>query len=82
MVKMCESCGMPMRKHEEFGGGNTDNKYCVHCTDDQGSLKPFDVAFEGMKMFAKQTMGVSEEEAEKNAREMMAKMPAWADRFK
>ncbi len=75
--KMCESCGMPMRSAEDFGGGRTDNLYCVHCTDEAGELKPYEVVLAGMQAFARQTMGVSEEEALKFAREGMAKMPAW-----
>ncbi len=76
-MKSCESCGMPLRNKEDFGGGREDNVYCVHCTDTDGNLKPFEVVFEGMKQFALQSMGVSETEAVKMAKEGMAKLPAW-----
>jgi hypothetical protein len=78
--KFCESCGMPLRQPKDFGGGKPDNKYCVHCTDEDGGLKPFEVVFAGMQQFAIMNMGVSEEEALKIAKETMAKMPAWAER--
>lgn len=78
--KFCESCGMPLRQPKDFGGGRLDNKYCVHCTDEKGGLKPFEVVFAGMQQFAIMNMGVSEEEALKIAKETMAKMPAWAGR--
>ena len=78
--KMCESCGMPLRKKEDFGGGRMDNQYCVHCTDEGGQLKPFEEVFAGMQQFAIMQMGISEEEARKTAKETMAKMPAWAGR--
>ena len=78
-MKRCESCGMPLRSKEDFGGGREDNAYCVHCTDAEGNLKPFEVVFEGMKRFTMQSVGVSEAEAIKMAKEGMAKMPAWKD---
>ena len=67
---------MPMRNESDFGGGNTSSRYCAYCTDEQGTLKPYEVALEGMKQFIIST-GVSEEEALKTAKENMAKMPAW-----
>ncbi|MBI9048173.1 MAG: hypothetical protein JEZ00_02040 [Anaerolineaceae bacterium] len=75
--KVCESCGMPMRQVEDFGGGQLDNNYCAHCTDEQGNLKPYEVVLENMKAFAVRMMGVSESEALKMAQEGMAKNPAW-----
>ena len=75
--KVCESCGMPMRTAAEFGGGLEDNRYCVHCTDEQGTLLPKDVILNNMKNFAMRSMGVSEGEALKMAQEGMAKNPAW-----
>lgn len=76
----CESCGMPLRSEKDYGGGDTTNKYCVHCTDEKGILKPYDQVLEGMVVFAVKMMGSSEEEARKAAVENMAKMPAWKDR--
>jgi hypothetical protein len=74
---MCESCGMPMRSAEDHGGGRADNPYCMHCTDEAGNLKSYAEALAGMTAFARQMMGVSEEEALKFAKEGMAKLPAW-----
>jgi hypothetical protein len=75
--KFCQSCGMPMRNQQDFGGGLLDNQYCVHCTDAEGKLKPYEVVLENMKNFAIRSMGVSEAEAFKMAQEGMAKQPAW-----
>jgi len=75
--KFCQSCGMPMRNQEDFGGGQLGNAYCVHCADAKGNLKPYDVVLENMKNFAVRSMGVSETEALKMAQEGMAKQPAW-----
>lgn len=77
--KICESCGMPMRKEADFGAGRTDNKYCVHCTDGGGVLKPYDVVQKGTKQFMMQTTGVSEREALEAVKEAMGKQPAWSD---
>jgi thioredoxin-related protein len=73
----CESCGMPMQKKEEFGGGNEENKYCVYCTDAQGNLKSRDEVRQGMIGFYMQMKNATKEEAEKIVDEQMAKMPAW-----
>ena len=75
--KMCESCGMPMRQVKEYGGGNPASKYCVYCTDSKGTLKTYDEVLQGMKAFIMQSMGQTEEQALKTAKENMGKMPAW-----
>jgi hypothetical protein len=77
LEKICESCGMPLRRKEDFGGNKIDNKYCIYCTDKEGNLKSYQEVLDGMKNFAMRNMGVSEDEAFKAAKENMAKMPAW-----
>jgi len=74
----CLSCGMPMTKPEDFGGGNPENKYCAHCTHPDGSLKSYDEALEGMTGFMMKTQNMDRETAESAAREYMSKMPAWS----
>ena len=81
MEKICQSCGMPMRKAEEFGGQNTDNNYCVYCTDEKGNLKPFDQKLEDMTHFIMKTSDLNHEKAEQMAKETMCKMPAWKGYF-
>ncbi len=78
--QICESCGMPMRKVEDFGGGNPDNHYCVYCTDAAGTLKPYAVILENLKNFTLKNLGVSESEALRIAQEGLAGMPAWKGR--
>jgi len=75
----CQSCGMPMTKPEDFGGGNPENKYCVHCSNPDGSLKSYDEALEGMTNFMMKMQNMDRETAESAAREYMSKMPAWSD---
>ena len=76
-VKRCMSCGMPMTKPDEFGGGNPENIYCVHCAKPDGSLKSHDEVFEGMVGFMMMSQNVDRETAERAAKEHMSKMPAW-----
>ena len=79
-AKNCVSCGMPMTKLEDFGGGNPANIYCVHCSNPDGSLKSYDEVFEGMVNFMMMSQNMDRETAEKAAKEYMSKMPAWEGR--
>ena len=79
-AKKCMSCGMPMTKLEDFGGGNPANIYCVHCANSDGTLKSYDEVFKGMANFMVMSQNMDKETAEKAAKEYMAKMPAWEGR--
>ena len=76
-VKNCMSCGMPMTKHEDFGGGNPANIYCVHCSNPNGSLKSYEEVFEGMVNFMMTSQKMDRKTAESAAKEHMSRMPAW-----
>jgi len=76
-AKNCMSCGMPMTKLEDFGGGNPANIYCVHCSNPDGSLKSYDEVLEGMVNFMMMSQNMDRETAERAAKEHMSKMPAW-----
>jgi hypothetical protein len=55
--------------------------YCQYCTDEKGALKPYEAVFEGTTQgyfMAMQKM--PRPQAEKAAREHLAKMPAWKSR--
>lgn len=77
IAKKCLSCGMPMTKVEEFGGGNPMNEYCVYCSRPDGSLKSREEVLEGMTGFMMKTQNMDKETAKKAAIEYMGKMPAW-----
>lgn len=79
--KVCESCGMPMVEASDFGGGNTENKYCKYCTNETGELKDFETKLKDTIHFMISRMNVDPSVAEKLARETLAKMPAWAAYF-
>jgi uncharacterized glyoxalase superfamily protein PhnB len=77
-VKVCMSCGMPMTRSEEFGGGNPDNLCCVYCSNPDGSLKSYSQVFEGMVNFMMTSQGMDRDTAEDAAKERMFRMPAWS----
>ncbi|MFC1592556.1 zinc ribbon domain-containing protein [Candidatus Omnitrophota bacterium] len=77
-AKSCMSCGMPMTKPEDFGGGNPDNLYCVHCAKADGSLKNYDETLEGMVNFMIMSQNMDRETAEVASKEYLVKMPAWS----
>jgi uncharacterized glyoxalase superfamily protein PhnB len=77
-VKTCMSCGMPMSKFEDFGGGNPENLYCVYCSNRDGSLKSYKEGFEGMVNFVMASQKMDRRTAESAAKERMSAMPAWS----
>jgi uncharacterized glyoxalase superfamily protein PhnB len=79
-VKACMSCGMPMTKPEEFGGGNSGNLYCVYCSKPDGSLKSYKDVFEGMVNFMITSQKMDRKTAESAVKERMSQMPAWSGR--
>ena len=79
-VKSCMSCGMPMAKPEDFGGGKPENLYCVHCSKPDGSLKGYQEVFEGTVNFMMVSQKMDRKTAESAAKKQMAKMPAWSSK--
>jgi uncharacterized glyoxalase superfamily protein PhnB len=77
-VKSCMSCGMPMTSLEDFGGGNPENLYCVHCSNLNGSLKSYKEVFEGMVNFMVSSQKMDRKTAESAVKERMSSMAAWS----
>jgi uncharacterized glyoxalase superfamily protein PhnB len=77
-VKNCMSCGMPMTKLEDFGGGNPASIYCVNCCNPDGSLKSYDEILAGTIGYMMKTQNVDRETAQIAAKDYLAKMPAWS----
>ena len=77
--KICESCGMPMKSIEDFGGKKSENKYCNHCTDNKGNLKSYTEKVKDFKNMIIETNDFGEEQAEKIAKERLKQFPAWKD---
>jgi hypothetical protein len=75
--KKCESCGMTMANIEDFGGKNSESKYCKYCTDNQGKLKSYAEKVDDFKNLILKTNDFGEEQAEKIAKERLKQFPAW-----
>jgi len=60
---------MPMPTNEDHGAQNPDNPYCMHCTDCDGKLLPFEKKFDELVASTMETRWMSREEAERIARE-------------
>jgi uncharacterized glyoxalase superfamily protein PhnB len=68
----CQSCGMPLKE------AKPGQMYCHYCTDEKGQLKPYATVLEGtIQGYFMGMMQMKRPEAEKAAREHLAKMPAW-----
>jgi len=76
-VKKCESCGMPMLKPSDFGGMREGNKYCKHCSYEDGTLRPRHEVREGMILFYMKMKKSDRKSAEQYVDEVMAGQPAW-----
>ncbi len=75
----CKSCGMPMKKKEDFGGMNTDNRFCIHCTDKSGKLKSRQEVRNTMIQATMKIKNLTLQDAVKEVDKNMKKMPAWKD---
>jgi hypothetical protein len=68
---------MPMAKASDFGGRNVKNRYCTHCTYQDGNLKPRHEIRENMVAYFMKMKRVDRAEAESFVDGLMAGMPAW-----
>ena len=80
-MKKCICCGMPMNKKNDFAMGDESKDYCVYCAKEDGSMKSFDEAVEGMAEYMSES-----EKIDKNffiiiVLEYMKSMPAWKENF-
>jgi len=75
--RTCQSCGMLMLQAKDHGGGEVDNPYCVHCTDQTGKLKDRAEIREGLINLYMSRTGKPRQEAERFVDEQMKKLPAW-----
>lgn len=73
-IKMdsCQSCGMPLQDAQP------GQMYCHYCTDEKGTLRPFEKVLEGTTSGYFMAMKkLPRPEAETAARAHLATMPAW-----
>lgn len=82
MEQICQSCGMPMVKDEDFGtnaDGNKNQEYCQYCFQNGQFTKP-DITKEQMiemMVGMSDKMGMTQEEAKKMADEVVPTLKRW-----
>ncbi len=72
----CLSCGMPLSAPDAKG---LSEKYCKHCTDDDGDIKAREEILQGMAFWIGKWQHVDEATALKRAEHYMQAMPEWAE---
>ncbi len=77
MDKKCIACGMPMVDVADFAMEVSSNDYCRHCARPDGSMQSFDEKLSSLSSFIIKTQGLAESVAQKTAKSMMMKLPAW-----
>jgi Putative zinc ribbon domain len=76
----CYSCGMPLKQPSDFACGDIKNKYCSHCTDEKGKLKPYQEIVEGTANYLVHSQGLNRSAALEIAENMISKQPEWQKR--
>ena len=80
-MKKCICCGMPMNKKNDFAMGDESKDQCVYCAKEDGSMKSFDEAVEGMAEYMSESEKIDKNFARKKVLEYMKSMPAWKENF-
>jgi hypothetical protein len=75
----CNSCGMPLENQEDFARGDTSSIYCKYCVDSEGELLPYDTILKNNAHYYKESQGLTEQAANKMAKDLLKTMPAWKD---
>lgn len=80
--RTCISCGLPIRSSNGAARGSTENSYCLHCSNEDGTMKCYNDVKEGMAQFIVRTQGLDTSVAHEMAGEMMKNLPAWSNNAK
>jgi len=77
-IFVCKTCGKVLYDKEDFAGSEVGNPYCKDCADEFGHRKRYSQIIEDTKGFLTSQMNISEQEADKTARENVSRIPFWA----
>jgi hypothetical protein len=77
--KICIACGMVMRNIKYHAMGKADNDYCNFCCREDGSMQSYDEKLEFMSNFISLTKNLNMRIATREAKRVMARLPAWKD---
>lgn len=80
-MKSCLTCGMPLVNKEDFPGCDENGDFCIHCVNEDGSLKTCEEIFDGGVQFFMETVGDDRSLAERLTRKNMRQLPYWQDNF-
>lgn len=79
---ICQSCGMPMKRNEDFGtnkDGIKNNEYCIFCFK-EGQFTDKDITMEHKierNIMIAIDMGIPEEKARQMAENIIPKLKRW-----
>lgn len=79
MSSRCPSCGMPLDNPKIAKKSNDGITYCQYCVNNEGNLRSFDEVLSGTSQYLMDNQNLTKIDAEKMAREMLQKMPAWQE---
>jgi hypothetical protein len=68
---------MPMEKKEDFALGDPNQNYCQYCTDQKGSLLPYDKILAMNAKYYMDSQGITADAANKMAANLLKSQPAW-----
>jgi Putative zinc ribbon domain len=77
LCRSCGSCGFPMKRPDDFAGGDMNAQFCSTCADAKGKLKPFNQAVEANANYFVREQGIDAKAAREMARALLLSMPAW-----
>lgn len=80
-MKICISCGMPMKETSDYPCGDINKDYCIHCARPDGSMQSFDEKRSSMIAFVMREQGFDEVAAIKIVKNNMRQLPAWKEFF-
>lgn len=75
--KTCIACGMPMEAAEDFPLGNTSKEYCCYCARPDGNMQSYEERLAKYSEWFVKTQGLDKAAAIKQAKTVMADLPAW-----
>jgi hypothetical protein len=70
---------MPLEKASDHALGDINQQFCVHCTNEQGQLNPYEDILSGMANYLVHSQGVAMTAAKEIAKDVLAKQPVWRD---
>jgi len=71
---------MPLTKKEDFALGDENSNFCLHCVNEDGSVKSCEEIFEGGVQFFMSQIGDDQSMAERVTRKNMSGLPYWQDK--